>query len=112
MLGMDRLTGRTINDTRQLISRLGQVMTTPRGSRNRQRQFGSDVPRYYSANLTPTNSLLMKSAASAALNEPVNGLLDFTCDKINIYPQEAGHIMEFVGLFNGKEETVSVPLNV
>ncbi|KFC09031.1 phage baseplate assembly protein [Trabulsiella guamensis ATCC 49490] len=112
MIGMDRRTGRAVSDTEQLISRLGQVMTTPKGARNRLRDFGSDVLKYYSANITPTTALLMKSAASDALTEPVNGLLDFECSKINIHPREAGCVMEFVGVFNGKTETVSVPLNV
>ena len=112
MLGMDRLTGRAIDDTDQLISRLGQVMTTPKGARNRLRDFGSDVLKYFSANLTPTTALLMKSAANDALNEPVNGLLDFSCSKINIHPVTGGCVMEFVGKFNGKTKTVSVPLNV
>lgn len=112
MLGMDRLTGRAIDDTDQLTSRLGQVMTTPKGARNRLRDFGSDVLKYLSANVTPTNALLMKSAASSALHEPVNGLLDFDCSKINVYPRKGGCMIEFVGKFNGKTKTVSVPLNV
>jgi phage baseplate assembly protein W len=112
MVGMDPKTGLAIDNTAQLISRLGQVMTTLTGARNRVRDFGSDVPLYYSANVTPTTALLMKSAASSALLEPTNGLLDFDCKKINIYPQEGGSIIEFVGLFNGKTEIVSVPLNV
>lgn len=112
MLGMDPVSGVTIDDTRQLAVRLGQVMTTPKGARNRVREFGSDVLLYYSANLTPTSALLMKSAAFSALNEPVNGLLDFECSKITIHPQETGCVMVFTGKFNGKTEVVSVPVNV
>ncbi|WMY72721.1 hypothetical protein RHD99_14695 [Buttiauxella selenatireducens] len=112
MIGMDRQTGRAIEDITQLASRLGQVMTTPKGARNRHRDFGSDVLKYLSANLTPTTALLMKSAASTALLEPVNGVLDFSCNKINIHPKAGGCAMEFVGLFNGKTATVSVTLNV
>ncbi|ECV6025601.1 phage baseplate protein [Salmonella enterica] len=112
MLGMDRRTGRAIDDTEQLISRLAQVMTTPKGARNRVRDFGSDVPKYFSANLNPTTALLMKSAAFSALKEPVNGMLDFDCSKITIQPTETGCFMLFTGKFNGKTTTVSVPLNV
>lgn len=112
MLGMDPVTGTAIDDTRQLIVRLGQVMTTPKGARNRLREFGSDVLRYYSDNLTPRSALLMKSAAFSALNEPVNGLLDFECSRITISPASAGCVMVFTGKFNGKTEVVSVPVNV
>lgn len=112
MLGMDPVTGMAIDDTRQLIARLGQVMTTPKGARNRLRSFGSDVLRYYAANLTPRSALLMKSAAFSALNEPVNGLLDFECSQIAIRPARAGCIMIFTGKFNGKTEVVSIPVNV
>lgn len=112
MLGMDPVSGVTIDDTRQLAVRLGQVMTTPKGARNRVREFGSDVPLYYAASLTPATALLMKSAAFSALNDPVNGLLDFECSKITIRPALAGCEMVFTGKFNGKTEVVSVPVHV
>ena len=112
MLGMDRQTGRAIDDTAQLVSRLAQVMTTPKGARNRVRDFGSDVPKYLSANMNPTTALLMKSAAYSATKEPVNGLLDFDCSAITIQPTKHGCLMFFTGKFNGKTSTVSVPLNV
>lgn len=112
MIGMDRRTGLAIDDTAQLVSRLTQVMTTPKGARNRVREFGSDVVKHLSANVTPTTALLMKSAAFSATKEPVNGLLDFECSQITIQPTSDGCRMEFTGKFNGKTETVSVPLNV
>lgn len=112
MLGMDRLTGRAIDDTDQLISRLAQVMTTPKGARNRIRDFGSDVLLHLSANLNPTTALLMKAAAFSALKEPINGMLDFDCSQITIQPTRDGCVMLFTGVFNGKTSVVSVPLNV
>lgn len=111
MIGMDRRTGRTISGTQQLASRLQQVFTTQRASRNRRRAFGCQLPSLLSHNVNLSLLLTAKAEMFDALADPNNGCSDFSAHNIQLQATEAGFIAELQGRYRGADITVRVPLN-
>ena len=110
MIGIDRATGRTITGVDQLASRLQQVFTTPKGARNRRRDFGSDVPTLLAHLLNPALVGVAKSYMFDAMLDPANGVTDFAAKKIGIQPTDSGCIVLLDGRWHGQDITVRVPL--
>ncbi|WP_018691314.1 phage baseplate protein [Algicola sagamiensis] len=77
MIGIDRQTGHTIDGLTQLVSRIQQVLTTTRGSREKRRCFGSNLPASLGKNQNAQQCIDIQSSIIAAFYEPQNGLLDF-----------------------------------
>jgi len=80
MIGMDRRTGRTIGAWDQFVSRVTQVMTTPVGSREHRRTFGSRVPECLGKNMSDELLLKAQGYAIEALYNPANGIGDFSVE--------------------------------
>lgn len=80
MIGMDRRTGRSIGAWDQFVSRVTQVMTTPLGSREHRRRFGSRVPETLGKNMSDALLLTAQAHAIDAFYNPANGIGDFRVD--------------------------------
>ena len=90
MIGMDRRTGRTIGAWAQFVSRVTQVMTTPLGSREHRRRFGSRVPE-----------TLAQAHAIDAFYNPANGIGDFRVESCvaTRRPDGPGILLKFRGVW-------------
>ncbi|RBO82630.1 phage baseplate protein [Marinomonas aquiplantarum] len=112
MIGIDRKTGRTIQDFEQLVSRITQVMTTPKAGRVKRANFGSDVRQYLGANMTDSTLIRLQSAAIEAFYEPENGLTDFVPSRCVARRLTNGLALYFEGQWKGKKIEFEVPLDV
>lgn len=77
MIGIDPATGRTLDGWAQFVARVGQVMSTPIGGREKRRAFGSRVPETLAKTTGDDLLLLVQSYAIQAFYVPLNGLEDF-----------------------------------
>lgn len=82
MIGIDRNTGRTLTDWEQFVSRVTQVMTTPVGSREHRRDFGSRVPETLGRNMGDSLLVTAQAYAIDAFYSAINGLGDFTPSRV------------------------------
>ena len=69
MRGMDRDTGKLISDREHLRQSIEMILNTPIGSRVMRPGFGSEVPRFIAAPMTPETDLKIFAAVIDALNK-------------------------------------------
>ena len=69
MQGMDRETGKRISDHEHLRQSIEMILNTPIGSRVMRPGFGSELPKYVAAPMTPTTELRIYAATIDALNK-------------------------------------------
>lgn len=83
--GMSRTTGTSLVDLDHLRQSVGDILTTPIGSRIERREYGSDVPDLIDAPYNDTTRLQLMSAIVSALArwEPRVQVL-----KLEIVPQD------------------------
>ncbi|MBJ7539896.1 hypothetical protein [Marinomonas transparens] len=112
MIGIDRKTGRKIEGFDQLVSRIAQVMTTPKVGRAKRPSFGCHVRDYMSANMSDSMIIRLQSAAIAAFYEPINGLTDFVPSRCVAQRLSDGLALYFEGKWNGQSIKFEVPLDV
>lgn len=112
MIGIDRKTGRTIDGFSQLVSRITQVMTTPKAGRVKRPTFGSDVRQYMGANMSDSMLIRLQAAAIAAFYEPINGLTDFVPSRCVAKRLTDGLALYFEGKWNGQSIKFEVSLDV
>ncbi|MCQ4319723.1 GPW/gp25 family protein [Stutzerimonas stutzeri] len=67
MIGMSRTTGRALSDTAHLAQSIGDILTTPLGSRVMRREYGSLLPDLIDAPLNDTTRLQAYAAVAIAL---------------------------------------------
>ncbi|MBJ7536641.1 hypothetical protein [Marinomonas transparens] len=112
MIGIDRKTGRRIEDFDQLVSRITQVMTTPTSGRVKRPTFGSRTREYMGANMTDSMLVRLQAAAISAFYDPINGLTDFEPSRCVAKRLTAGLALYFEGNWNGQDIKFEVPLDV
>jgi phage baseplate assembly protein W len=112
MIGIDRKTGRQIDGFDQLVSRITQVMTTPKVGRAKRPIFGSNVRDYMGANMADSMLIRLQAAAIAAFYEPINGLTDFVPSRCVAKRLTDGLALYFEGKWNGRDVKFEVPLDV
>ncbi|WP_163836971.1 phage baseplate protein [Spartinivicinus ruber] len=108
MIGIDRVTGKTITGETQLISRIQQVITTPIGGRLKRRAFGSRVPELMGQLQTPQNAMLAQMYILEALKNPANDVQDFTPKRCQVMAGEQGFIAVLTGQWEEKNTTLEV----
>ena len=67
MIGMSRTTGLALSDSAHLAQSIGDILTTPLGSRVMRREYGSLLPDLIDAPLNDTTRLLAYAAVAIAL---------------------------------------------
>lgn len=112
MIGIDRRTGKKIDSFEQLVSRVTQVMTTPRGGRIKRSKFGSDVRKTLAANMSDSMLVRTQSAAIEAFYNPVNGLQDFVPSSCVAKRHASGLNLYISGKWQGRNVKFEVPLDV
>jgi uncharacterized protein len=108
VIGIDRLTGRTLSGWEQFVSRVAQVMTTPIGARERRRAFGSDVPSLLGRNTGDDLLMLAQAYAIAAFYEPINGIGDYKVKRCVASRHGAGIKLKFSGIWQGAQQNFEV----
>ena len=103
MIGIDRKTGRTLTSWEQFVSRMTQVMTTPLGSREKRRQFGSRVPELLGKNMSDDLLILAQSYAIEACYTEINGVSDFRPTHCIASRGTSGVVLRFLGQWNGRD---------
>ncbi len=112
MKGIDRLTGRTIDGFKQLVSRITQVMTSPLSSRAKRPGFGSRVRESLSANMSDGMLMVTQSRAIEAFYNPVNGIGDFLPTSCIARRGANGLSLYFEGVWLGRNIKFEVVLDV
>jgi len=67
MIGMSRTTGRALSDSAHLAQSIGDILTTPLGSRVMRREYGSLLPDLIDAPFNDTTRLQAYAATAMAL---------------------------------------------
>ena len=67
--GMNRTTGKRLNESAQLLQSIQIILSTPLGSRVMRPDFGSELYNLVDAPLTDTNKLRIYKATIEALNK-------------------------------------------
>lgn len=67
LTGMDRTTGKALTGDAHLVQSLGDIITTPIGTRPMQRDYGSLVPELLDRPGTRSNLLLLSMAVALAV---------------------------------------------
>ena len=67
MNGMDRTTGKPISGDEHLVQSIGDILTTPLGTRPMRRDYGSMLPELLDKPLNPATRLLCAQATALAL---------------------------------------------
>lgn len=109
MRGLDRNTGGTIDDEAEHIRQsIGDILTTPIGSRVMRRDYGSVIPELIDQPLNAKTILRLYAASAAALMkwEPRIKLASISVSR----PGEASAIIEIVGTVDTRTLTTSLPL--
>lgn len=112
MIGIDRVTGRTLRDYEQLVSRVTQVMTTPLGGRIKRPRFGSRVREALNSNLSDSLLVKVQSYAIEAFYNPANGLQDFNPTRCVARRHSTGLHLYFEGHWQARSIQFKVPIDV
>lgn len=67
--GLNRFSGGSISDMAHIRQSCISILTTPKGTRLMQRDYGSDLPALVDGTLTPSVRLKAMSAAFSALSK-------------------------------------------
>lgn len=67
MLGMDRTTGKQLDGDQHLAQSIGDILTTPIGTRPMRRDYGSMIPLLLDRPINAATRLLCATAAAIAL---------------------------------------------
>lgn len=67
MQGMDRHTGRPLDGADHLAQSIGDILSTPLGSRLGRRTYGSDLPELFDQPMNDRGRLLVFAATAQAL---------------------------------------------
>lgn len=67
MLGMDRATGKQLDGDQHLAQSIGDILSTPLGTRVMRRDYGSMIPELLDRPLNAATRLLCATAAALAL---------------------------------------------
>lgn len=103
MIGIDRKTGRTINEWEQFVSRVTQVMTTQISRREKRREFGSRIPELLSENMSDGVLMLAQSYAIEASYPAINGLSEFSPSRCVASRSTSGIVLRFWGKWAGQD---------
>lgn len=67
MQGMDRATGKLLDGEAHLVQSIGDILTTPLGTRAMRRDYGSMIPELLDRPLNAATRLLCGTAAAMAI---------------------------------------------
>jgi hypothetical protein len=111
MIGIDRRTGRRIENFEQFVSRATQVLTTPPGGRAKRGRFGCSARKYLGANTVDSVLVSIQAASIAAFYVPENGLQDFKPSRCVAMRHNSGIKLYFAGKWLGRSVKFEVLLN-
>lgn len=69
MSGLDRHSTQILTDDAHLAQSIGDILSTPRGTRVMRRDYGSDLPLLIDAPINPETMIDLYHATAAALDE-------------------------------------------
>ena len=90
MIGMNRKTGKTLSGIDHLRQRVGDVLTTPLGTRVMRREYGSRIFELIDNPLNDRFKIEMTMAVYEAFNNPLNGLFDIVLMRVNVTADDSG----------------------
>ncbi|ESQ89986.1 hypothetical protein ABAC460_10190 [Asticcacaulis sp. AC460] len=79
MTGMNRNTGAPISGIDQIIQDIGDVLTTPRGSRVMRRDYGSDLPDLVGRPQNRETAMLLVAASAGAITRWIRKVRVLRC---------------------------------
>ncbi|MGL6027370.1 MAG: phage baseplate protein [Vibrio sp.] len=112
MIGVDPNTGKTITGLPQLRSRFLNMVTTYKSSRERSREFGSNCRKNMDNNMSDSVLMQIQARAIEGVEDPNNGLLDFTITQCQASRTSSGARLSVVGVWQRDKVAFEVPVNV
>ncbi len=89
MIGTSRQTGRTIDGPSRLAQAIGDILSTPKGSRVMRRDYGSDLPLLIDAPMNDETMVDVYAATAEAIDrwEP-----EFALRRVELLSASAGRM--------------------
>jgi len=112
MIGIDPNTGETITGLTQLRSRFLNMVTTYKSSRERNRLFGSNCRKNMDNNMSDSVLVQIQARAIEGVEDPNNGLLDFSITQCQATRTSTGAKLSVVGIWQRDKVSFEVPVNV
>ncbi|EGF93101.1 baseplate assembly protein W [Asticcacaulis biprosthecium C19] len=79
MTGMNRNTGAPISGLDQIVQDIGDVLTTPKGSRVMRRAYGSDLPDLVDRPQNRETAMLLVAASAGAISRWIRNVRVLRC---------------------------------
>ncbi|MDG2639239.1 hypothetical protein P7M58_06905 [Vibrio parahaemolyticus] len=111
MIGMNPNTGETITGLAQLRSRFTNMVSTYKGSREHNRDFGSDCRKNLDNNMSDSVLVQIQSRAIEGVSDPNNGLADFSITRCQAYRSTTGVVLNVIGVWNKDVVSFEVSVN-
>ena len=109
MRGMNTTTGQNITGIAYLQQRLRDVLTTPKQSRVMNREFGCGLFQRVDETMNEAWLVQCYSDIAIAVRDPINGLQDFTLEKITPTAlNESSATFELMGVYKQTGERVTL----
>lgn len=111
MRGINNTTGKAIERIDYLRQRLTDVLTTPKGTRIMRRDYGCDLFELLDQPMNESWLVRCYAAIAEAIDEPVNGLPDFTLEQVKPARfSDSDALFDLSGIYvpTGERITVSV----
>ncbi|MDG4811647.1 hypothetical protein P8629_01380 [Hydrogenovibrio sp. 3SP14C1] len=106
---MNRQTGKPLAGIEHLRQRIGDVLTTPVGSRVMRREYGSSIFELQDAPINDVFKLKMTMAVYQAWLNPINGLFDFVLQSVTLSSEEEAHAaVDIVGKYAPTGEIIKL----
>jgi len=109
MRGMNRYTGKPLSGIEHLKQRVIDVLSTRKGARVGNRQYGSGLYEMVDGNIDRNFVLFANAAIGEAIAEPVNGIGDFKLTKISLSKvdtTESSVVIELQGIYVPTNESI------
>lgn len=110
MLGIDRITGRTIAGKAQLASRLREILTTCLGEVAKRREFGANFIEWLGRDVSETFLAELQHHAIAQFQKPVNGLPDVDIRQVKIDTKQSRLYITVIAILDNESINLELTL--
>lgn len=111
MAGISRKTGQLLSGWDLVASLAEDALTTPLGSREKRRTYGSRLPQLLSKPMSDELLLLAQVYATETFIRPANQLSQlFTVNQVNAARRSGGLNLTILGQYQGQTMQMEVPI--
>lgn len=108
MIGIDRVTGATVDDWPQFVQRATRALTTPKGTRQKRPLYGCDLPSRLSRNQADELLILAQADVVAAFYNAENGIEDFAPETVLAERGSQGLVLKLSGTWRNRKMSFEV----